>query len=166
MTIHWQTIDSPIGHLMIAANDTGIRAIEFPENRHPVSRNDEWHETPHPLITQAAKQLGEYFAGQRREFDLPLAPQGTAFQLQVWDALRSIPYGETRSYAEQAQSIGKPNAVRAVGAANGRNPIPIIVPCHRVIGANGTLTGFGGGLPIKQYLLQVEGALKQPSLTP
>lgn len=159
MSTHWQHIDSPIGRLMIAADNTGIRAIEFPENRHPVKRDGDWCEAAHPLISRAAQQLGEYFANQRREFDLPLAPHGTAFQLQVWQALRMIPFGETRSYAQQAQTIGKPAAMRAVGAANGRNPIPIIVPCHRVIGANGALTGFGGGLPIKQFLLRLEGAL-------
>ncbi|MDO5611211.1 MAG: methylated-DNA--[protein]-cysteine S-methyltransferase [Pseudomonadota bacterium] len=159
MSTHWQHIDSPIGRLMIAADNAGIRAIEFPENRHPVKRDGDWREAAHPLISRAAQQLGEYFAGQRRDFDLPLAAHGTAFQLQVWQALSTIPYGETRSYAQQAHTIGKPSAVRAVGAANGRNPIPIIVPCHRVIGANGALTGFGGGLPIKQFLLRLEGAL-------
>lgn len=152
-------IDSPIGRLMIAAADDGIRAVEFPQNRYPVKRDGDWREGAHPLLVQATRQLDEYFAGQRRDFDLPLAPRGTAFQLQVWEALRGIGYGQTCSYAQLARSIGNPAAMRAVGAANGRNPIPIIVPCHRVIGANGTLTGFGGGLPTKQILLQLEGVL-------
>ena len=134
MTVHFRHIDSPIGLLFIAADDTGLRAVEFPENRHPVKREGDWHEGDHPLLDEAERQLGEYFAGKRRDFDLPLAPRGTDFQLGVWQALRSIPFGETWSYAQLAARIGKTSAMRAVGAANGRNPIPIIVPCHRVIG--------------------------------
>lgn len=153
----WTRHDSPIGPLLLAADDEGIRAIEFPENRHPVKRDDHWREGRHPLLEHAKRQLDEYFSGNRRQFDLPLAPRGTTFQLQVWNALRTIPFGQTRSYAQQAQTIGKPKAMRAVGAANGRNPIPIIIPCHRVIGASGALTGFGGGLPTKRFLLQLEG---------
>ncbi|MBE2211589.1 MAG: methylated-DNA--[protein]-cysteine S-methyltransferase [Xanthomonadaceae bacterium] len=159
MTVHFRHIDSPIGLLFIAADDTGLRAVEFPENRHPVKREGDWHEGDHPLLDEAERQLGEYFAGKRRDFDLPLAPRGTDFQLGVWQALRSIPFGETWSYAQLAARIGKTSAMRAVGAANGRNPIPIIVPCHRVIGADGSLTGFGGGLPTKEFLLRLEGAL-------
>ena len=113
---------------------------------------------------QAAEaQLGEYFAGRRRRFELPLAPQGTPFQRQVWQALAGIPYGATVSYAQLARQIGNPAGLRAVGAANGRNPLPIVLPCHRVIGADGELTGFGGGLPVKQFLLQLEGALPEQS---
>ena len=108
------------------------------------------------LLREAARQLREYFAGQRREFSLPLAPQGTAFQQQVWQALQRIPHGHTWSYAELARHIGRPKAMRAVGAANGRNPIPILIPCHRVIGADGSLVGFGGGLPTKVALLRLE----------
>lgn len=157
MTTYFRHIDSPVGRLLIAASDEGLRAIEFPENRHPVARDADWREGGHPLIDAAARQLGEYFAGQRHGFDLPLAARGTSFQLQVWQALRAIPYGQTRSYAQLAHAIGKPKASRAVGAANGRNPLPIVVPCHRVIGASGTLTGFGGGLPTKAFLLRLEG---------
>ena len=159
MTVFFRHIDSPIGRLLIAADDDGIRAVEFPENRHPVRREGEWREGDHPLLDEAARQLGEYFAGERRGFDLPLAPRGTEFQRKVWLALRGIPFGQTWSYAQLAKSIDNMQAMRAVGAANGRNPIPIIVPCHRVIGANGTLTGFGGGLPTKEFLLRLEGAL-------
>ena len=159
MTVHYTHIDSPIGPLLIAADDTGLRALEFPENRHPVNREGEWRQGAHPLLSEAERQLGEYFAGARRGFDLPLAPRGTDFQLGVWQALRAIPFGETWSYAQLATRIGNASAMRAVGAANGRNPIPIIVPCHRVIGADGSLTGFGGGLPAKMFLLRLEGAL-------
>ncbi len=150
-------VDSPIGRLMLAASDDGLRAVEFPENRHPVKRDGEWREGRHSLLDEASHQLQDYFAGKRRDFDLPLAPRGTPFQLQVWQALRSIPFGQTWSYARLAQAIDNPSAMRAVGSANGRNPIPIIVPCHRVIGADGSLTGFGGGLPTKAALLRLEG---------
>jgi methylated-DNA-[protein]-cysteine S-methyltransferase len=108
------------------------------------------------VLHKCARQLTEYFSRRRTEFQLPLAPHGTDFQLRVWKALEQIPYGETRSYSEIARIIGAPDAVRAVGAANGRNPLPIVVPCHRVIGANGSLTGFGGGLPLKKLLLELE----------
>lgn len=159
MTIFHQTIDSPVGRLLIAASDEGLHAIEFPQGRHRLKRDAHWQESPHPLLSEAARQLGEYFAGQRRVFDLPLAPQGTDFQQRVWQALRAIPYGQTRSYAQLATAIGQPKAMRAVGAANGRNPLSIVVPCHRVIGADGSLVGFGGGLPVKTFLLRLEGAL-------
>jgi methylated-DNA-[protein]-cysteine S-methyltransferase len=112
---------------------------------------------------EVVRQLEEYFAGQRREFSVPMAAKGTAFQRSVWDELTKIPYGETRAYVDIANALGQPTATRAVGAANGRNPIPIIVPCHRVIGRSGALTGFGGGLPIKRFLLELEGAIS-PSL--
>ena len=159
MNVHTSTVDSPIGRLFLAADDEGLRAVEFPENRYPVKREANWHEASHPVLDAAAGQLNEYFAGQRQTFDLPLAPRGTDFQLAVWQALRSIPFGQTWSYAQLAAKIGKTSAMRAVGAANGRNPLPIIVPCHRVIGADGSLTGFGGGLPTKAFLLRLEGAL-------
>ena len=159
MTVYFTHIDSPIGRLFLAADDEGLRALEFPENRHPVKRDADWREGTHPLLGEASRQLGEYFAGTRQTFDLPLSPRGTDFQLSVWQALRAIPFGETWSYAQLAAKTGKTSAMRAVGAANGRNPIPIIVPCHRVIGADGSLTGFGGGLPTKEFLLRLEGAL-------
>lgn len=152
-------LQSPVGPLLVAADDVGLRAIEFYANRHPVARDATWVEGPHPLIDLARRQLEEYFAGTRRTFDLPLAPRGTDFQRVVWFELAEIPYGSTISYSELAVRVGRPSAVRAVGAANGRNPLPIALPCHRVIGADGSLTGFGGGLPMKRFLLEHEGAL-------
>ncbi len=156
---HWTHIDSPVGPLLLAADEQGLRLIEFHASRHPASRAADWREGENEVMAMARTQLGEYFAGKRRGFDLPLAPRGTEFQRSVWNALAYIPYGETRSYAQIAASVGKPTAVRAVGAANGRNPLPIVLPCHRVIGADGSLTGFGGGLPTKRFLLALEGAL-------
>ncbi|QDH71731.1 methylated-DNA--[protein]-cysteine S-methyltransferase [Lysobacter alkalisoli] len=157
--IFHRILPSPVGPLRLAASDAGVHAIEFHAQRHPVPRDARWQEGDHPLLEQVATQLDEYFSNQRTVFDLPLAPQGTEFQRAVWFALAAIPFGETVSYAQLAARIGKPAAVRAVGAANGRNPIPIVLPCHRVIGADGSLTGFGGGLPTKQFLLELEGAL-------
>lgn len=158
-TVYQRRIDSPLGTLTLAASDAGLHAIEFPRNVHPVPRGAGWRESGHRLLDALQAQLGEYFAGQRRQFDLPLAPQGTLFQREVWAMLAQIPYGTTWSYGQLAQRLGKPDAVRAVGAANGRNPLPIVLPCHRVIGADGALTGFGGGLPAKAWLLRLEGAL-------
>jgi methylated-DNA-[protein]-cysteine S-methyltransferase len=129
-----------------------------------VPRSPDWREGESELLERARRQLAEYFAGKRRTFDLPLAPHGTEFQCAVWRALADIPYGETISYAQLATRVGKPTATRAVGAANGRNPLPIVLPCHRVIGADGSLTGFGGGLPTKQFLLRLEGALQADEL--
>lgn len=156
--ILFRHLASPVGTLTLAATDDGLHAIEFPRNRHPANRAG-WTEGQHPVLDLAARQLDEYFAATRRAFDLPLAPLGTDFQRTVWLALAGIAYGETVSYAQLAQRVGKPTAMRAVGAANGRNPLPIVLPCHRVIGADGSLTGFGGGLPTKQFLLELEGAL-------
>jgi methylated-DNA-[protein]-cysteine S-methyltransferase len=153
-------VDSPVGPLMLAASEEGLHAIEFQPSRHPVARDSTWQEADHPLLRTAATQLAEYFACARRTFDLPLAPRGTSFQLAVWRALAAIPYGATISYTELAARVGRPAAVRAVGAANGRNPLPIVLPCHRVIGAGGSLTGFGGGLPTKRFLLELEGAIE------
>ncbi|MBF6023852.1 methylated-DNA--[protein]-cysteine S-methyltransferase [Lysobacter niastensis] len=158
MTVYTR-IDSPVGPLLLAAADDGLRLIEFHEPRHPIPPGKDWREGDHDLLRAVQAQLDEYFAGKRRDFDLPLAPQGTAFQCEVWRTLASIPYGETISYAELATRVGRPSAMRAVGAANGRNPLPIVLPCHRVIGSNGNLTGFGGGLPTKRFLLTLEGAL-------
>ena len=158
MTILTTVIDSPVGLLCVAADDDGLCAIEFPDNRHPV-KHDGWCDGDNIVLREARRQLDEYFAGKRRRFALPLSPHGTEFQRAVWAALETISYGETISYAQLAARIGKPAAVRAVGAANGRNPLPIVLPCHRVIGADGSLTGFGGGLPTKQFLLKLEGAL-------
>ncbi len=156
MTIFHTRIDSPAGPLTLAASNEGLLAMEFQHSRHPVVRDQHWHEDDHPLLAQAARQLEEYFSGQRQQFDLPLAPAGTAFQRQVWALLPDIGYGQTISYGELARRLGRPSAVRAAAAAIGRNPLSIIVPCHRVLGANGALTGFGGGLPVKRFLLALE----------
>ena len=155
----YRHVESPVGPLLLAGNEAGLRLIEFHTPRHPMSRVADWYEGDHAVLRRTQQQLGEYFAGMRRDFDLPLAPLGTEFQCQVWWQLANIPFGQTISYSELAQRLGRPTATRAVGAANGRNPIPIVLPCHRVIGADGNLTGFGGGLPTKQFLLQLEGAL-------
>lgn len=161
--IHYQYIESPVDPLLIAADEHGLHLIEFHAPRHPMSRVAAWIEGSNPIIEATRLQLDEYFAGSRKKFNLPLAPQGTPFQAKVWHTLATIPYGQTISYAQLAQRVGKPTAMRAVGAANGRNPLPIVLPCHRVIGADGSLTGFGGGLPTKQFLLQLEGALPTAS---
>jgi len=151
---------SPIGDLVITASDSGLTGVWFP-GKGPVAaaRPDDERGPASELLARASEQLAEYFAGTRTTFDLPLDAGGTAFERRVWDALRTIPYGTTLSYSELARRLGDPRATRAVGAANGKNPIPIIVPCHRVIGANGALTGFGGGLDRKRWLLEHEGAL-------
>jgi len=148
-----------IGTLTIAADDAGLRHVLFPANKYDVPGRDEWKRDSNAL-REEREQLLAYFEGGRRTFDLRLAPIGTPFQVKVWNTLACIPYGETWSYRELAASIGEPKAMRAVGAANGRNPLPIVLPCHRVIGADGSLTGFGGGLPLKRFLLEHEGALQ------
>jgi len=152
----WTRIESPIGDLILVADDEALREIRFTSGKRPEGPPVNGQEDPRPFA-RIVRQLDEYFAGGRREFDVPLAPQGTAFQRRVWDALLGVAYGRTATYAEIARAVGNPKAVRAVGLANGRNPIPIIIPCHRVIGSDGTLTGYGGGLPIKRKLLELEG---------
>ena len=147
-------IETPIGTLTLAAGDTGLRMVWFGAQTPPwASRAAGTH---HPVLNAAAAQLGEYFGGTRTVFDLPLDVRGPYFQRKAWLALSTIPYGSTVSYGEQARRIGYPGAARAVGAANARNPLPVILPCHRVIGANGSLTGFGGGLGTKRWLLEHE----------
>jgi len=153
-------IDSPVGPLMLAADDSGLRHIEFRDNRHPADTGD-WHGGDNAILQATEAQLAEYFAGTRTTFDLPLAPRGPDFQVAVWRELARIPFGTTISYAQLALRMGNANAMRAVGAANGRNPLPIVLPCHRVIGADGALVGFGGGLPVKEFLLRLEGALPE-----
>jgi methylated-DNA-[protein]-cysteine S-methyltransferase len=148
---------SPIGKLVVAADPIGIRHILFDQNRYDVHGRNEW-QRDRAALREVREQLLAYFARERTSFDLPLAPSGTPFQLKVWNALAEIPFAQTCSYGDIARKIGEPKAVRAVGAANGRNPLPIVLPCHRVIGSDGSLTGFGGGLPIKQFLLDHEGA--------
>lgn len=159
MDIRWITIDSPIGRLTLAASASALHAIEFENNRHPQAREG-WIAGDTTLLRQTALQLQEYFEGRRQTFELPVAPQGTAFQRAAWQALSAIPFGETRSYAQQAAALGRPTATRAVGAANGRNPLPIVLPCHRVIGTNGALTGFGGGIEVKRWLLAHEATAR------
>jgi methylated-DNA-[protein]-cysteine S-methyltransferase len=154
-------MQSPVGRLTLVASDSGLAAILWEnDSPHRVPVNMVAEDPDHPVLLETEKQLREYFAGQRREFSVPLDFGGTGFQNQVWQALLSIPFGETRTYTEIARQIGKPAAVRAVGAANGRNPISIIAPCHRVIGSTGKLTGFAGGLQAKAHLLALEDAAK------
>ena len=153
--MHYTYHDSPIGPLLLAGQDGDLAVIRFPSNGEREPPKAGWTPQDAPF-DDVKRQLDGYFAGRRRRFDLPLAPTGTAFQRQVLKALQAIPYGETRSYKQVAEAIGKPRAVRAVGAANGRNPLPIIIPCHRVIGSDGSLTGFGGGLDAKRQLLALE----------
>lgn len=154
---YYTEIDSIVGNLLLTSDDQCLTRVCFEVSRNRPPLEDDWKEHPsHPVLKTARHQLEEYFAGKRRTFDLPLGPQGTPFQQSVWNALRTIPYGETQSYGDIARAIGKPKAVRAVGAANGANPLPIVVPCHRVVGADGSLTGFGGGLPHKKRLLALE----------
>lgn len=157
MTYATATIGSPTGDLMLIATDAGLAAVLWGERATIHGRFAPLRTAPdHPLIAATVHQLDEYFAGTRTRFDLPLDPVGTPFQREVWAALLAIPYGETRSYADIAHAIGRPTATRAVGAANGRNPISIVTPCHRVIGKSGALTGFGGGLANKERLLALE----------
>lgn len=157
MTYHSKTIWSPVGELTLVADDRGLAAILW-ENDRPgrVRLGPLTEDAQHPVLVETERQLGEYFAGQRRTFNVSLSFSGSDFQKRVWDALLTIPFGETRSYGEIAQQVGKPSASRAVGAANGRNPISIIAPCHRVVGSTGKLTGFAGGLDAKKYLLELE----------
>ncbi|MDR3262226.1 MAG: methylated-DNA--[protein]-cysteine S-methyltransferase [Tannerella sp.] len=144
---------SPVGWLRISANGAGITAVQWlrTPDETTITDNDAT-----PLLQNAVRQLSEYFAGERRTFDLPLVPQGTDFQQRTWQALREIPYGETRSYKQIAESIGCPKGARAIGLANNRNPISIFIPCHRVIGADGQLVGYAGGLEVKRRLLAIE----------
>ncbi len=149
------TVSSPVGPLRLESSDEALVGIRFLGDA-PLPPPEDVGRTP-DLLAETARQLDEYFAGRRTTFDLPLAPRGTSFQQLVWTTLREIPFGQTTSYGDLARRIGRPSAVRAVGAANGQNPIPIVIPCHRVIGRTGRLVGFGGGLQAKRYLLDLEG---------
>lgn len=157
MTYYFKTIWSPVGELTLVANVEGLAAILWENDRPgrvrlgPLTEDDK-----HPVLIETERQLGEYFAGERREFDVPLFFAGSDFQKRVWQALLAIPFGKTRSYGEIAHQLGNAGASRAVGAANGRNPISIIAPCHRVVGSTGKLTGFAGGLEAKAFLLALE----------
>jgi methylated-DNA-[protein]-cysteine S-methyltransferase len=155
MTLHRIRIASPVGELTLVGGDAGLRAVLFAGEAAPADAV----EAPHPVLDDAARQLREWFAGERTVFDLPLdLGAATAFQRRAWLALAAIPYGTTRSYGEQARTLGMPRAARAVGAANGRNPLSIVLPCHRLVGADGSLTGFSGGLEVKRALLAHEAA--------
>ena len=151
------TIQSPIGELLLTGDGEAIRGLYIQDGLAAMEPDPGWRRDDN-AFADAREQLGEYFAGERTDFDLALAPEGTEFQRRVWDGLRAIPYGETRSYAELARAVGRPGAARAVGAANGRNPITVIVPCHRVIGSNGDLAGFSGGVERKRMLLDLEAS--------
>ena len=153
--VYYSTFESPVGPLLLAGSKAGLLLVSFASGNRPRNVDPEWRPDTTAFV-EVIQQLQSYFAGERKNFDLALILEGTDFQKRVWTALRKIPYGETISYKELAEMIGSPKAVRAVGAANGANPIPIIIPCHRVIGNDGSLTGFGGGLPLKKQLLELE----------
>ncbi|HTQ59738.1 MAG TPA: methylated-DNA--[protein]-cysteine S-methyltransferase [Candidatus Solibacter sp.] len=153
--ISYTTMKSPVGPLFLARDEDGLRLVHFASGKRPKTPERDWTENRAPF-REVIRQLELYFDGKLTEFDVPLVLEGTEFQLLVWRNLQKIPYGETVSYGQLAKRIGNPDAARAVGLANGSNPIPIIIPCHRVIGSNGDLTGFGGGLPVKKKLLALE----------
>jgi methylated-DNA-[protein]-cysteine S-methyltransferase len=159
--VYYTTFESPVGPLLLAGDSFALRQVSFSSSKCSAPPRPDWKLDKEPFA-EVIRQLQAYFRGELKQFKLPLAMEGTEFQLRVWNALRTIPYGETISYAQLAERIGNPKAVRAVGLANGNNPIPIIVPCHRVIGSDGSLTGFGGGLSTKKKLLDLEN--KQLSL--
>jgi methylated-DNA-[protein]-cysteine S-methyltransferase len=157
VTLFTQT-DSPVGELMLVGDREALSGLHFVDGGRPAAAASGWREDP-AAFAPVLEQLGEYFAGERTRFDLPLAPRGTDFQLSVWRELLDIPYGQTVSYGQLALRVGSPGAARAVGLANGSNPIALVVPCHRVIGANGTLTGYGGGMERKRWLLDLESGV-------
>ncbi len=155
MVTHYTRIETPIGPLLLAGDESGLTELSFMAGKGKGRNDPSWREDPRPF-KEPIRQLRAYFKGELRGFDLPLRPTGTPFQLRVWRELQTIPYGETTSYGKLAARLGQPHAARAVGLANGTNPIPIIIPCHRVIGSDGSLTGYGGGLRIKEKLLALE----------
>ena len=156
-----RTYQAPFGVLTVVGSDLGIRFVMFANDAHPKPLEQlQISDTEiHDSVNVAITQLEEYFSGTRRDFELPLDLQGTEFQVSAWNALADIPYGQTASYGQQAASIGRPKAVRAIGGANGRNPVAIVLPCHRIVGADGSLTGFGGGIEVKKWLLDHEQAM-------
>ncbi len=167
-TLYYTEMSTPVGPLLLAATERGLCRVEFGrfmEVRESVERwarrwlDVDRMEPDRNVLESAAAQIGQYFRGERRTFDLQLDLYGTDFQIRVWNALKTIPYGATRSYKQIGETIGRPRAVRAIGGANNRNPLSIVIPCHRVIGADGTLVGYGGGLPVKQYLLEWEKSI-------
>ena len=159
---HQTTMQTPIGELVLVASDRGLREIHLPLGPRSAHRRDGGAD--HPILTETRRQLEEYFRGERRGFDVPLDVDGSPFQREVWNALGLIPYGATESYGRLAERVGRPGAARAVGGANGRNPVPIVVPCHRVIGSSGALTGYGGpseaGIAMKRWLIDHETAVE------
>jgi len=161
----FSTFHAPFGEITVVASDKGVHNVMFDATETPRNlQNDELVENPrHPVVKEAVSQLKEYFAGKRTKFDLKLDLEGTEFQVAAWKALATVPYAKTASYATQAARIKRPTATRAVGAANGRNPVAIVLPCHRIVGANGSLTGFAGGLVVKQWLLDHEQKVAQRS---
>jgi methylated-DNA-[protein]-cysteine S-methyltransferase len=161
--IYYDYLETDIGNLMLAGDGEQLKELGFPYGKGARHHKEGWTRKAE-VFKQVKEQLLAYFNGDLTEFSIPLAPSGTEFQLQVWQSLQAIPYGETRSYGEMASQIGRPKASRAVGAANGQNPIPVIIPCHRVIGSSGKLVGFGGGLETKQKLLSLEQEVIRPSL--
>jgi methylated-DNA-[protein]-cysteine S-methyltransferase len=158
MTLAYKTIDSPVGKLKLVASDNGLVAVLWDKEKPKRVRLGEVQEREgHPVLIKAERQITDYFAGKRRSFSVDIDMQGTSFQKQVWEALLAIPFGETRTYGDLAKQLGRPQAARAIGAASGKNPLSIIVPCHRVVGSSGRLTGFAGGLDAKARLLELEG---------
>ena len=164
MGLFYKQVDCPVGKLKLVASAGALIAILWERERpERVKLGDMVCDPDHPVLNETERQLAEYFSSTRREFDLPLAPRGSEFQKKVWQALKKIPFGETRSYLVLAKELGSANAVRAVGAANGKNPLSIVVPCHRVIGTDGALTGFAGGLEVKAKLLDFESSISTPT---
>jgi len=151
--------DTPIGRLLLVGTSTALEELHFPNSKKPRQPSPDWQEEKEPF-SKVIEQLDQFFAGKRKSFDIPLHPEGTVFQKKVWQALRGIPFGKTASYSEIAATIGNPKGCRAVGLANARNPIPIIIPCHRVIAKSGSLSGFGGGVETKRYLLDLENEVR------
>ena len=164
VTLNYEDIDSPVGRLRLVASGNALVGIQFEHGRDAARGTGGMRNASCTVLERTRAQLAEYFAGARQEFEILLDPLGTEFQRRVWQRLLCIPYGETTSYGALARDLGDPGASRAVGLANGSNPIPIVIPCHRVIGADGSLTGFGGGLPIKAALLDLERSAIQPRL--
>jgi len=151
----YRIVVSPLGKILLAGDEEGLQLVNFQEGAKPMHPGGDWVQNE-TAFEQAAAQMAAYFDGRRQVFDLRLAPEGTPFYRRVWEQLQAIPYGETITYGELARRVGKPNGARAVGLANGRNPLPVVIPCHRVVGADGSLTGYGGGLEIKRALLELE----------
>lgn len=159
LALSYSYFESPVGELLLAGNEASLHYLSFPGGHKAFGPHPQWKRDDTPF-GEVRDQLTAYFDGRLRAFDLPLTLNGTDFQKSVWTYLATIPFGETRSYGQLAQELGTPRASRAVGAANGANPLPVVLPCHRVIGSTGKLTGFGGGLPTKKFLLELEGVLK------